>query len=424
MRRVRLAALVVGLCVPAAQAPAQFWDKMTNPKINAPIRHPPGLGLQVNKVAFGPATGEAAQQFIEALTEQFLKANIEVMERQQIETMLAEQNFSLSGYVDNASAVEMGRILGPAVLLFVNVPRHHAEQKKLYERWKDGKGFPHVTHISKTVAHARGSVRAVDLATGRVFASKSLEASPELKNTLQDECCPEFPDQEEALDLAMRQIVGQAQRLFLPWVEQTELYFFDDKDCNLKAAHALMKSGNVEAALQQSLTNLESCKTNPKAKEKHFIHANHNVGMGYFAMGQFDKSLEYLNAAQQIKVTDITTEAIGECIRARNLATEMQRVEERMALEGSIGAKRRAEASAASVGGTSTTPAGKGSTAAAKGPGVPTQSQGGPKRDGSGTPAGTSSVEERLQRLDSLLKKGLITKPDYDKKKAELLKEL
>ena len=34
------------------------------------------------------------------------------------------------------------------------------------------------------------------------------------------------------------------------------------------------------------------------------------------------------------------------------------------------------------------------------------------------------SVEERLQKLDELLKKGLITKDEYDKKRAEILKDI
>jgi uncharacterized lipoprotein YajG len=48
----------------------------------------------------------------------------------------------------------------------------------------------------------------------------------------------------------------------------------------------------------------------------------------------------------------------------------------------------------------------------------------------SGTPSGgntthaTESAEERLRKLDDLLKKGLITKPEYDKKRAEILKDM
>jgi len=38
--------------------------------------------------------------------------------------------------------------------------------------------------------------------------------------------------------------------------------------------------------------------------------------------------------------------------------------------------------------------------------------------------APAESVEERLRKLDELLKKGLITKDEYDKKRAEILKGL
>ena len=41
-----------------------------------------------------------------------------------------------------------------------------------------------------------------------------------------------------------------------------------------------------------------------------------------------------------------------------------------------------------------------------------------------GRVAAPASVEDRLKRLDSLLRQGLITQQDYDAKKAEILKDL
>jgi hypothetical protein len=41
-----------------------------------------------------------------------------------------------------------------------------------------------------------------------------------------------------------------------------------------------------------------------------------------------------------------------------------------------------------------------------------------------GTAANSESVEERLRKLDDLLKKGLITKEEYNKKRAEILKDI
>lgn len=42
----------------------------------------------------------------------------------------------------------------------------------------------------------------------------------------------------------------------------------------------------------------------------------------------------------------------------------------------------------------------------------------------SAAPSDKSSVEERLRKLDDLLQKGLITKSEYDKKRAEILKDV
>jgi tetratricopeptide (TPR) repeat protein len=427
--RVTVSCALASFLLGATSAPAQFWDKFTNPKVNVTIRHPPGLGLQVNKVAFGAATGEASQQFIDQLTEHFVRANIEVVERQQLEAMLAEHNFSLSGYVDAGSAAEMGKILGPSVLLFVNIPRHRAEQKKLYDKYKDGKGYPHVRYISRTHASARGSIRAVDLATGRVFAAQTLESTIDRENSTLDDCCAEFPDQSEVLDAVMNDLVAKAHRLFLPWSEPAELYFFDDKDCGLNVAQQHMKSGNLEGALQVSLANVESCKTNPKAKEKQRWHASYNAGMAYFALGDFTRALEHLNAAQQIKAADITTEAIGTCMRAQSLARDMQRVEERMALDATLG-NRKAEATPAPSAPDTAAGAGRGNRVvrvSAKGSSsapAPASPGATPAGQAAAAPRADSSIEDRLLKLDGLLKKGLITKPEYDKKKADLLKEL
>ena len=87
-----------------------------------------------------------------------------------------------------------------------------------------------------------------------------------------------------------------------------------------------------------------------------------------------------------------------------------------------MGAKRRAEAPAGAAR-SSTTVAGQGSTARTKGTTAPKQEPDG-KGDASTASAPALSIEDRLQKLDSLLKKGLVSKPEYDKKKAELLKEL
>jgi tetratricopeptide (TPR) repeat protein len=217
-------------------------------------------------------------------------------------------------------------------LIFVNMQRRAVEKKPLYNQWRDNKNYVHTTYISRTQAFVRGSVRSVDLATARIFSATVLEASPVRENTIQDQCCAEFPSEYDVLDAATAQVVGQATRLFLPWTETVPLVYFDDDDCSLKAAHARHKAGDIEGALRQSLANLDQCKAMPKANAKTLSHADHNVGIGYFALGQYDKAIEYLEEAQRVRPAGIYTEAIAACRKADALAHDMQRVEERMSV--------------------------------------------------------------------------------------------
>lgn len=342
--------LAVAMALAPMGASAQFWEKLSNPQVRLPIRHPPSLGLQVSKVAFGPARGPGSDELIDMLTQAFVAANVEVVERDQLQALLREHNFSMSGYVDATSAAAMGKIVGPAVLIFVETQRYTTEQKRLHDDWKDGKGVMHRTYISRTDALIRGSIRSVDLATSRVFAAQVFEATPRLENKINDSCCAEFPGEEQVLGLARGAVVGQMHRLFLPWTEVTDLYFYDDKDCNLKAAFGLMKAGDVDGALGQSKTNLEACKELEATKPKTVAHAYHNVGMVHFASGDFEGALKYLTEAQRVRPGDIHVKAIADCNRALDLTRQAQRIEERMAVaEASTTAARKADEEAAAA---------------------------------------------------------------------------
>jgi hypothetical protein len=172
---------------------ASFWEKLTNPEILVSISHPPGLGLQLKKVAFGPAQGQCADQFIDSLLQLFVDNQVEVIDRQHLDSILAEHRFNLSGYVDPKSAATLGKILGPATLVFVKISRCETSQERLYNDWKDYKNNYHRTYISRTKASFKGSLQTVDLMTGRIFSARTFEVSPQEENKAEGGQ-PEFPD--------------------------------------------------------------------------------------------------------------------------------------------------------------------------------------------------------------------------------------
>ena len=64
---------------------------------------------------------------------------------------------------------------------------------------------------------------------------------------------PEPPAESEMLNLAFRMVVDEVHRMFLPWSEPTTLYYYDNKEHDLKSAYQAMKSGNLDLAFKYNI---------------------------------------------------------------------------------------------------------------------------------------------------------------------------
>jgi len=316
---------------------AQILDELFNPTISLTLKHPPELGFKVNKIAFGPASGTCADQIIEALISDFVSNQIEVVDRQNLNAILAEHNFTLSGYVDQASAAALGKILGPSALIFVKVQRCTTQQDKVNakETYYDSKtksNYQVIAYYSKTRAFLKASIQAVDLATGRIFAAQTFDYSPEKANKSYDGY-PEAPAEFDVLDIAIQTMVRDVHRMFLPWSEQTNLIYYDDKSCNLKQSFEALQAGDFDRAFDISLHNLETCKNTPNVKDKVLGHAYYNVGMSYMIRDEYDKALDYFHEAARIRPGEIVSKAIADCQKAKELMISMQKIEQKATFE-------------------------------------------------------------------------------------------
>lgn len=181
------------------------------PKIDLRVKRPAEMDTSdYRKVAVadfrGP--GRSRSQATSILTSQIFKTGyFEMLERQQIEKILDEQDFAVSGAVDDASAAKMGEILGVQALIFGDVTGYSAEDKQglekvrkqvwtgPYETDQDGniiyeEGLFGVKHKKKqyreqfvdepfVVRSATVSIsfRVVDVETGHLVAVKSESSS-------------------------------------------------------------------------------------------------------------------------------------------------------------------------------------------------------------------------------------------------------
>ena len=399
----RLAALCLFAVALALQAQFIKWgpDKF----VSLAIPRPPDFGLTVKRIAFGQAKGNCASELVDRMIlPDFQGNNIDVIERQSLDQIMAEHRFNQSAYADPTQATALGKILGPSALVLVTVDTCSPEQNQLYDDQKLYNGAIHRIFISRTRFSMEGSIRVVDLTTGQVLGSHNFQAKPEKQNTA-DNGQPEFAPVDEVKDMAMQIVKVQVHNMFFPGTEGARLLFYDDKDCGLKEAYELYQRGDHDGALKLSETDVKECESGHK-KDKTLARAYYDAGLANCTAGNYERAKELFSRAMQSKGAEAVAAASADCSRAQTGAAQVATYRERFA---QIPAPSRVTE------GPQPAPASDGSAA---------QDPAKPPRHVASPPPSAPSVEERLKRLDELLKKCLITRKDYDTKKADILKDL
>lgn len=368
---------------------AQFWSELANPKVEVVVVHPPGLGLKVERLAFAPARDLNSRELADALTADLVQSRqVEVVDRAHLDAVLKEQELGASGYIEPATIAQLGKLLGPSVLVVVNVNRSDLSRNPSVkeERSTDYKTKQEVVRHRRTATTSldfSATVQVVDLSTGRVFGAQRLEDTPSLSNSSY-EGIPAYPRDSDVRRLAFETAKVKVLRMLLAWSEVRKLTFFDDDVFGMDKAHERLKAKDVRGALDLALEGLERSKGDRGQKPKYYPRVQYNVGIILFIQGRYEEALPYLRGALDMQPdASIFQTALRECQEALALQEALRRSE------------NRAEPAAR--------PNPNPQPAAASGKATP---------------------EERLQKLQELYKKGLLDKKDFEAKKAEILKEL
>ena len=316
---------------------AQVFDELSNPKITVNINHAPGLGLNINKVAFNNATGNCSEQINDALIQDFVNSKVDVIDRANLNAILTEHDLNTSGYIDQTNAVAIGKIIGPSALITVKVLRCETKKENLSGTEKkyntQTKSEYYVKYyIAKTTVFLKVSIQTVDLTTGRIFAAKVFEYAPfqEIKSY---DGIPEAPSEFDNQERAFKAFTLDVHKLFFAWTEPTFLYYFDDKDGGLKQAFQLLKAGDIDGAYKLSIQNLADCKQTADIKPKILSHAYYNVGMSYMIRSEYDKAMENFQEAQLLRPGTIISNTMSDCLKAKNLQMELQKIDKNAAIE-------------------------------------------------------------------------------------------
>lgn len=327
----------------AGAASGQILARLTNPEIEVEIAYPPELNVQVDTVVFGDAFGQCADEVAQALVDDFLGAGLEVVDREHLGALLAEHDLASRGLTDPETILEVGRVIGPSILVSVRGTRCDSERdmsegvttKRVAVGTTTDEDGNKTTQYenrevfvrtARTSVDLRVAVRVVDLTTGRVFAGRSFASSPGLTRSMElqgmfDESEPAYPLESAVMDVAIGNVLAEVRRMFFGWSESRYVVFYNNDRCGLKSAYRALEVGDQERALDLSKQNLDSCRSERRAKKKVVANAYYNLGMVQAIRGDYEEALLNLAEAERMRPGTIVADAMRET-RAAAAASE------------------------------------------------------------------------------------------------------
>lgn len=220
-----------------------------------------------------------------------------LIEREQLNTVMKEQNLQNSDRIDDQTAVAIGKILGVDAIVMGSLSFDLKDDRSTYStKNKDGSTKTHYKLARQVTAEARMKVIMVETAEiiGSITPKKSLE------NVAYGEKSYPAPSELETVnqmaDECFRIIASECTDYFSPYyryqsfdIEKIRLNEFKDR---AKDAEAYMKNGEIDAAYKLYKAMYDEDSYNPELA--------YNLGILYEATGDFKKAYELYGVAHQL----------------------------------------------------------------------------------------------------------------------------
>lgn len=231
----------------------------------------------------------------------FATQRYEVVDREHLASILQEQKLTFAGMVDEQSASEVGKLIGPGVMLFTRVQTDQYSERT----WEQGifapfskeqivKKFREGTH--QLTLH----IKVVDIQTAKVVFAKTVtgKASHKVHATGAAYTTKAPPLNQEALYMSARQkAVSSFIRLITPYQEMVRLRFKTHRHLpEVRQAVELFRINEWKdgmTLLRQKLNN-QQLESSIKAR----LHYNLALVMIY--SGRFEQAIELLREAMQL----------------------------------------------------------------------------------------------------------------------------
>ena len=239
-----------------------------------------------------------AQDIADDLTTSlFDSETFEVLDRQNLQSIMTEHKLSTTGIIDENTASELGKVIGAAVLVFGRIQTDkYDEETSKGDAWQDKKGGWHQTHYRKGTYSMSVNLKVIDITTSKILAVKSLTAAYVSKKSA-DNKWPEKIETGVLYGNCLGNITGQFMRMVAPYDVQIKASFQTDKLLpEVAQAITQLKIGEWEEGLALFEDATKKTGLEPKVKAKAF----YDLGLAQLYGGDFDNAI--INFKQAMKL--------------------------------------------------------------------------------------------------------------------------
>lgn len=232
----------------------------------------------------------------------------EVLDRSNLGNIMQEQALSQSGAVDESQAIQTGKMVGSAALVFGNVSRRDYRQQKTYDdlyckdqhkrKYKCGE-----TNYITGYWNTRVQFKVVDAATGKILTTRNIPKSHNQRVSAKNAIPAINWDPGSVSSQLDQQVVREFMKLIAPYrvVERVKLH----KDSNLPELEAginFSKTGQWDSAIDQFQAACEKADTMPDIKPELRARARYDLGVALGYSGSYDEGIREIEKAMQITI--------------------------------------------------------------------------------------------------------------------------
>ncbi|RIK71469.1 hypothetical protein DCC62_21790 [candidate division KSB1 bacterium] len=216
-----------------------------------------------------------------------------VVERSQIQQVMNELQLSQTGVVDEASAAQVGRVLGVDAIVMGNVNVSFQDRWLKEEREKDKKKYQ--VDCEKRQANVSASIRIIKVETGEVIGTKDGQEKQEKKKCEGD--YGDLPLPEALVDQCLEKVADELVDYFAPEFALQKLKFEYDMGNDYKRHTDIAKQAIKDYDLSTAYLQFAAI-----VEQDPYNHAaNFNAGVLHEAVGNFKKAQEKYNFAFSLK---------------------------------------------------------------------------------------------------------------------------